>query len=158
MLYSKSAEYAIQAMLYLAENEGKGLEMVSSIAEAYNIPKHFLAKLVQTLTRNHLIKSYRGRNGGIKLARPASKVTLLQIVNAIEGPPPELEMCVIGLDVCSDNVACPLHSQWQHVRSLVRDTLSHQTLADLAEGMRQKRHELTQLLHGPELEALSASS
>ena len=42
MLYSKSAEYAIQAMLYLAENEGKGLEMVSSIAEAYNIPKHFL--------------------------------------------------------------------------------------------------------------------
>ncbi|UCH11330.1 MAG: Rrf2 family transcriptional regulator [Fidelibacterota bacterium] len=154
MLYSKSAEYAIQAMLYLAENEGKGLAMVSSIAEAYNIPKHFLAKLVQTLTRNHLIKSYRGRNGGIELARPSSKIALLQIVNAIEGPPPEQEMCVIGLDVCSDTVACPLHDQWQHIGSLVRDTLSHQSLADLAEGMRQKRQELAQLIREPELEGV----
>ncbi|UCD38286.1 MAG: Rrf2 family transcriptional regulator [Fidelibacterota bacterium] len=155
MLYTKSAEYAIQAMLYLAENEGKGLAMVSSIAEAYNIPKHFLAKLVQTLTRNHLIKSYRGRNGGIKLARPSAEVTLLQIVNAIEGPPPEQEMCVIGLDVCSDDVACPLHEHWQHIRSLVGDTLNHQSLAALAEGMRQKRQELAKLIRETEPEALS---
>lgn len=158
MLYSKSSEYTIQAMLYLAENEGKGLAMVSSIAEANNIPRHFLAKLVQTLTRNHLIKSYRGRNGGIKLARPSSKITLLQIVNAIEGPPPEEEMCVIGLDVCSDNVACPLHNQWQHIRTLVEETLNQQTLADLAEGMRQKRQELADAVQEPEAQELPAGS
>jgi len=150
VIYSKSAEYAIQAMLYLAENEGKGLAMVSSTAEAYNIPKHFLAKLVQTLTRSHLIKSYRGRNGGIKLARSAAKITLLQVVNAIEGPPSEEEMCVIGLDVCSEEVACPLHNQWQHIRNLVQDTLNNQTLAELAEGMRQKRQELAQALRESE--------
>jgi Rrf2 family protein len=149
MLYSKSAEYAIQAMLYLAENEEKGLAMVSSIAETYDIPKHFLAKLVQTLTKNHLIKSYRGRNGGIKLGREANKITLLQIVSAIEGPPPEQDMCVIGLDVCSDNVACPLHNQWQHVKTLVQDTLQHQTLEDLTEGMRSKRQELANMLRDP---------
>ena len=63
MLYSKSAEYALQAMIYLAENEGKDLAMVSSIAETYDIPKHFLAKLVQTLTHHHLIRSYRGAMG-----------------------------------------------------------------------------------------------
>jgi Rrf2 family protein len=158
MLYSKSAEYAIQAMLYLAENEGKGLAMVSSIAEAYNIPKHFLAKLVQTLTRNHLIQSFRGRNGGIKLARSASKITMLQIVNAIEGPPPEEEMCVIGLDVCSDDVACPLHNQWQHIRSLVQDTLNHQTLTELAEGMRQKRQELASILRETKPEETAINS
>ncbi len=152
MIYSKSAEYAIQAMLYLAENEGKGLAMVSSIAEAYNIPRHFLAKLVQTLTRNHLTKSYRGRNGGLELARPAGKITILQIVNAIEGPPPEEEMCVIGLDVCSDSAVCPLHNQWQHIISLVRDTLSSQTLEELAEGMRQKRQELAKVLRERELQ------
>ncbi len=149
MLYSKSAEYAIQAMLYLAENEDKGLAMVSSIAETYDIPKHFLAKLVQTLTKNHLIKSYRGRNGGIKLGRESNKITLLQIVSAIEGPPPEQDMCVIGLDVCSDNVACPLHNQWQHVKTLVQDTLQQQTLEDLAEGMRSKRQELANMLRDP---------
>jgi len=149
MLYSKSAEYAIQAMIYLAENEGKGLVMVSSIAEAYDIPKHFLAKLVQSLTRNHLIKSYRGRNGGIKLARSAKEITLLQVVNVIEGPPPEQEMCVIGLDICSDSVACPLHNQWEHIKNLVKDTLHDETLADLAEGMRTKRRELAKVLTDP---------
>jgi Rrf2 family iron-sulfur cluster assembly transcriptional regulator len=150
MLYSKSAEYALQAMLYLAEHEGEGLAMVSSIAEAYNIPKHFLAKLVQTLTRNHLIKSYRGRNGGIKLGRPADKTTVLQIVNAIEGLPSERDMCVIGLDECSDTVPCPLHNQWQHIKNLIDDTLSHQNLADLAEGMRKKRLELEEMLQEEE--------
>ncbi len=158
MLYSKSAEYTIQAMLYLAENEGQGLVMVSSIAEAYNIPKHFLAKLVQTLTRNHLIKSYRGRNGGIKLARSSAKITILQIVNAIEGPPPEQEMCVIGLDVCSDDVVCPLHNQWQHIGELVRDTLSNQTLLELVEGMRQKRKDLAKALRESELQETPVAS
>ena len=57
MLYSKSSEYAIQAMLYLAEREGQGLSMVSSIAEANGIPRHFLAKLVQPLTRSRLATS-----------------------------------------------------------------------------------------------------
>ncbi|UCD39262.1 MAG: Rrf2 family transcriptional regulator [Fidelibacterota bacterium] len=158
MLYSKSAEYAIQAMLYLAENEDKGLVMVSSVAEAYNIPRHFLAKLVQILTRSHLIKSYRGRNGGIKLARHAGEITILQIVNAIEGPPPEEERCVIGLDICSDDVVCPLHNQWQHIRDLVRDTLSSQTLEELAEGMHQKRQELAKLPKERELQETPASS
>lgn len=156
MLYSKSAEYSIQAMIYLAEHEDRGLAMVSSIAEAYDIPRHFLAKLVQTLTRNHLIKSYRGRNGGIKLARSAGEITLLQVISAIEGPPPEQEMCVIGLDICSDDVACPLHNQWQHIKDLVQETLHHQTLADLAEGMRRKRLELAQMIGPEHLEALKS--
>ncbi|MCK4579036.1 MAG: Rrf2 family transcriptional regulator [Candidatus Marinimicrobia bacterium] len=133
-------------MIYLAEHEDDGLSMVSTIAEAYEIPKHFLAKLVQTLTRSHLVKSYRGRNGGIKLGRPASEITMLQVVNAIEGLPPEQEMCVIGLDVCSEDVVCPLHNQWQHIKDLVKHTLHSQTLAALAEGMRNKRLELADLL------------
>lgn len=154
MLYSKSAEYAIQAMIYLAEHETRGLAMVSTIAEAYDIPRHFLAKLVQSLTRDHLIKSFRGRNGGIKLARPAEKITLLQVIHAIEGPPPEPEMCVIGLDVCSDDVACPLHKQWRHIKDLVEETLHNQTLADLAVGMRHKRLELAKMIGPEHLEAL----
>ncbi len=145
MLYSKSSEYAIQAMLYLAEREGQGLSMVSSIAEANGIPRHFLAKLVQTLTRYRLVKSYRGRTGGIELARPTADITLLQIVTAIDGPPPEQDMCVIGLDICSDDVACPLHERWKHVKADIRDALDHQTLASLALGMRRKREQLAKL-------------
>ena len=147
MIYSKLAEYGIQAMIYLAEHEHEGgkLAMVSIIAEAYDIPRHFLAKLVQTLTRHHLIKSYRGRKGGIKLARPSESITLLQVVNAIEGPPPEYDMCVIGLDICSDAACCPLHNQWKHIKEEVREALSQQTLAELASGMREKREQLAKL-------------
>lgn len=145
MIYSKSAEYAIQAMIYLAEQDGDRLSMVSEIAEDHNIPRHFLAKLVQTLTRHHLIKSFRGRKGGIRLARSADKITLLQVVHAIEGPPPENEMCVIGLDICSDDACCPLHSKWKYIKEEVRATLHHQTLKELAIGMQQKREQLALL-------------
>ncbi|UCH11278.1 MAG: Rrf2 family transcriptional regulator [Fidelibacterota bacterium] len=133
-------------MIYLAEHEGEELSMVSAVAEQYNIPRQFLAKLVQTLSRNHLIKSYRGRKGGIELARPADQIRLLEIVHAIDGPPPVHEMCIIGLDVCDDNATCPLHFEWTHIKNLIRDTLEHQTLADLAEGMRTKRRELAESL------------
>ena len=145
MIYSKSAEYGIQAMIYLAEHDDGKLAMVSVIADAYKIPRHFLAKLVQTLARHHLIKSYRGRKGGIKLARSADTITLLQVVNAIEGPPPEHDMCVIGLDICSDAACCPLHDQWKRIKEEVREALSQQTLADLAIGMGEKRKQLAQL-------------
>ena len=67
MIYSKSPEYAIQAMIYLAENLDKDNIMVSKIADDYDIPRHFLAKLVQSLSKHHLISSTRGRGGGIKL-------------------------------------------------------------------------------------------
>ena len=84
MLYSKSAEYAIQAMIYLAEHEARGLAMVSTIADAYDIPRHFLAKLVQSMTRAHLIKSFRGRNGGIKLADLESRLSRLPVFHSTE--------------------------------------------------------------------------
>ena len=142
MLYSKSAEYAIQAMLYLADHEQDGLILVGTVAEACDIPRQFLAKLIQNLQRARLVQSFRGRKGGIRLARSTEDITLLQIVHAIEGPPPEQEMCVIGLDYCSQRVVCPLHFEWTHIRDLIRDTLEHQSLADLVEGLRKKREEL----------------
>jgi Rrf2 family protein len=137
-------------MIYLAEHEGGELSMVSSVAEQYGIPRQFLAKLVQTLSRNHLIKSYRGRKGGIELGRPADQIRVLEIVNVIDGPPPEHEMCIIGLDVCDDNATCPLHFEWTHIKNLIRDTLEHQTLAELAEGMRNKRRELAESIQETE--------
>ncbi|MFC1619618.1 RrF2 family transcriptional regulator [Candidatus Neomarinimicrobiota bacterium] len=153
MLYSKATEYALQAMIYLAEHEGDGLSMVATIAKQYQIPQQYLAKIIQTLAKQRLVDSQRGRGGGLKLGKPAKDITLLQIVHAIDGPPPEQEQCVIGLDVCTDEAECPLHNDWSHIKSLIRDTLEHQNLADLAEGMRTKRQELADLLRGSEAAA-----
>ncbi len=88
MLYSKSSEYAIQAMVYLAEVKSKKPVLTKNIAKEYNIPYQFLAKIVQTLVKHRLVKATRGRTGGINLYQDASKIYLSQIVDAIDGPPP----------------------------------------------------------------------
>jgi len=139
MLYSKSTEYAIQAIIYLAEKKSTKPTMISKIAQEYHIPQQFLAKITQTLVKHHIITAIRGRNGGIMLARPAEDIYLYQIVQAIDGPPPEQEQCVIGLDTCSNETPCPLHNQWDQIRSDIRSMLNKDNLADLAERVIEKR-------------------
>ena len=138
MLYSKSAEYAIQAMIYLSENKSEKPIMISKIAASYDIPYQFLAKIVQTLVKQRLVKATRGRNGGINLGRPAHEIYVNEIVHAIDGPPPEREQCVIGLDLCSDETPCPLHDKWKPIRYKIAEMLAGEHLDDLAERVTAK--------------------
>ncbi len=139
MLYSKSAEYAIQAMIYLAEKNSPNPVMISEIATAYKIPQQFLAKIVQILVRHRLLTAIRGRNGGIKLGKPASQIYLHQVVQAVDGPPPEHEQCVIGLDYCSDEQPCPLHSKWSVIREQIKEMLEAEDLEHLTKRVIEKR-------------------
>ncbi|MEE8335566.1 MAG: Rrf2 family transcriptional regulator [Candidatus Neomarinimicrobiota bacterium] len=143
MLYSKSAEYAIQAMIYLAEKNDPKPVMVGEIAKAYGIPQQFLAKIAQSLVKQRLLFAVRGRNGGLKLARSAEDILLNQIVFAIDGPPPEEDICVIGLDYCSDDAPCPLHHQWKPIRKQIRTLLEEENLAQLARVVIKKRKKMT---------------
>ncbi len=145
MIFSKSTEYAIQAMIYLAVHPTQDKIMVSTIAEDYDIPRHFLARLVQTLAKHHLIKSTRGRGGGVQLNRPAEDIRVSQIVEAIEGPPPESDMCVIGLDECNDQIPCPLHDQWQIIKENINRLMVDENLAHLAKEVIRKRELLRKM-------------
>ena len=139
MLYSKSAEYAIQAMVYLAEAKSEKPVMTAKIAKEYNIPYQFLAKIVQTLVKHRLIKATRGRTGGINLYQDAENIYLYQIVDAVDGPPPEEEQCVIGLDLCSDATPCPLHHTWKPIKESIRKMLADENLEELAHRVVEKR-------------------
>tara|TARA_B100001964_G_scaffold54487_1_gene61658 strand:- start:1133 stop:1594 length:462 start_codon:yes stop_codon:yes gene_type:complete len=139
MLYSKSAEYAIQAMVYLAEAKSEKPVMTAKIAKDYNIPYQFLAKIVQTLVKHRLIKATRGRTGGINLYRDAENIYLYQIVDAIDGPPPEEDQCAIGLDLCSDDTPCPLHHTWKPIKESIRKMLAEENLEELAHRVVEKR-------------------
>ena len=136
MLYSKSAEYAIQAMIYLAEAKS---EKPIKIAKNYNIPYQFLAKIVQTLVKHRLIKTTRGRTGGINLYRDPENIYLYQIVDAIDGLPPEKDQCAIGLDLCSDDTPCPLHHTWKPIKENIRKMLADENLEELAHRVVEKR-------------------
>lgn len=145
MLYSKSAEYAIQAMIYLAEKNSPKPVMISEIAAAYNIPQQFLAKISQILVRHRLIIAIRGRNGGVKLGRSAKQIYINQVVQAVDGPPPEQEQCVIGLDYCSDEQPCPLHNEWSVIREQIKEMLEAENLEHLAKRVIAKRSDMHKL-------------
>ena len=142
MVYSKSAEYAIQAMIYLADHQTGKPIMIRKIAEGYGIPYQFLAKIMQMLVKHRLIKATRGRTGGVQLAKDPKEIYLNDIIHAIDGIPPEQEICVVGLDFCSDDVPCPLHEQWKPIRAQLRDLLSTEPLDDLAKRVIKKRDEM----------------
>ena len=139
MLYSKSAEYGIQAMVYLSENSSDKPVMIAKIADSYNIPYQFLAKIVQVLVKHRLIIAKRGRNGGIMLGRESKNIYLDEIVYAIDGPPPEKDQCAIGLDLCSDETPCPLHHQWKPIKQSIKHMLSSENLEELAHRVVEKR-------------------
>ena len=146
MLYTKSAEYAIQALIYLAEKNSDDPIMVAEVAEAYQIPRQFLAKIAQILVKHRLLTAIRGRNGGVKLAHPATEIYIHQIVYAIDGAPPEHERCVIGINDCSDLAPCPFHHKWKVIREDIREMLMSENLHILAKRVIEKRNEMAQSL------------
>lgn len=138
ILYSSAAEYAIRALtrLALSQTESDQPSSVKKLAECEGIPQHFLGKVFQTLVRAGVLSSTRGPHGGFTLARPASHITLYEIVQAIDGTE-SLERCIIGLAGCNEQYPCPHHYRWKPVRDQIREYLQGTTLADLAHALRE---------------------
>ncbi|MGB9773813.1 MAG: RrF2 family transcriptional regulator [Bacteroidota bacterium] len=146
VLFSRSCEYGLQAVLYLAQQPPKTYTLIKEISGSLGIPTHFLAKILQSLTKSGLLTSNKGRGGGFALAVPAEKMTLLQVVQSIDG----LEFarnCVMGFPDCSDSNPCPLHKSWAIIRAKAVQMLAHKTIAQLAEQVKLKRGKLVVKLH-----------
>jgi Rrf2 family protein len=86
MKVSNKADYALHAMLYIASVNGKRLCTIDGIAEAENIPREYLAKILKELTQKGFLNSVKGIHGGYRLAKPRNEITFLDIIEAIEGP------------------------------------------------------------------------
>jgi len=138
MLYSGSCEYAIRALIYLAQRPTEKLTLLGDIAEAEGIPRAFLAKVLQDLVREGLLRSARGPTGGYALADPPDTVTLYDIRRAVDGTD-DLHQCAVGLEPCSDDTPCPLHDAFKPLRAAIEQYLRDTTIADLARGMWEKR-------------------
>ncbi len=144
MLLSKSCEYGLRATLYLASLEPERYVSIRTISEELDISFHFLTKIFQKLTQAGLMRSFRGPNGGIALARPADEITLRDIVIAIEGPELFTE-CVLGLPGCGDRNPCPVHATWGVVREQLEALFASETLADFAAKIQAQDLRLTSL-------------
>jgi Rrf2 family protein len=143
-IFSASTKHAIQAMIYLATYQ-KDPVLVSTIAKYYNLPGHYLAKIIQILVKNNLIVSTRGRGGGILIKKKLSSIKILDIVHAIEGKKLGKEMCVYRLDRCSDSIPCPVHKHWKKIKPKIQDEIINQTLDALSKELLNKHDILNKL-------------
>lgn len=131
MKLTRGGEYAIRGVLYLAQqNDGK-VSMLSAIAKAQDVPPRFLAKIFQALAKAGVVKSHRGAKGGFSLARPASEVTVRDVIEAVEGPV-YLNVCLVGPGECTRDTICPVHSVWEEAQEKMMSVLAKASFAELA--------------------------
>ena len=138
-IFSRQCEYAIQSVLYLAMKPPDAKTSIREVTDELGIPYHFVAKILQDLSRKGLLRSLKGPAGGFSLARPSREITLLEIVDAIDGTG-FLRSCVLGFPECSSKTPCPAHEQWSGVRTTMESMLIGQTVADMARNTRKPQY------------------
>lgn len=111
MQITRQADYALRAMLYLARLESNQRAATNQIADTQKIPPSFLAKIISQLSIAGLIHTSRGARGGVSLARPAGEISVLEVVEAIDGPI-TLNECTISPESCPFGENCPIHDIW----------------------------------------------
>lgn len=131
MELTRKGEYAIRGVVYLAQLPLGKVALISEIAEAVDVPQMFLAKILQSFAKIGLVNSFRGAGGGFMLGRPASQITLREVVEAVEGPIMP-NRCLMGSGVCERDTTCGVHPVWRQVQQRVVEVLDGVTIEDLA--------------------------
>jgi Rrf2 family protein len=144
---SARTDYAIRALLELSAADGSSPLRADAIARAQAIPAKYLENLLAELRRARLVVSQRGLQGGYRLARPASAITLADVIRAIEGPLAGVRD-LAPEDVTYDGVATSLREVWIALRASMRTVLEVTTLADVASG--RLPASVTKLLKDPD--------
>ncbi|RMF60448.1 MAG: Rrf2 family transcriptional regulator [Calditrichaeota bacterium] len=133
MLFSKACIYGIRATFYVSLYQGKREFIpINEISDALGISFHFLTKILQKLTRNSIMISYRGPKGGITLARAPEDISILEIIKAIDGEE-SLNSCILGLPGCGTERPCPLHDEWGPKRDALYQIFANTTLKNINE-------------------------
>ncbi|GAB6099587.1 Rrf2 family transcriptional regulator [Halanaerocella petrolearia] len=134
MRLSQASDYAFRAILYLVK---QGVEVrvdAQTISEAENVPKRFLLKIFRKLAQTDMLESYRGKNGGYALVKDPAKITLREVVEAVEGPI-HINRCLIDPLECNkdEDNNCTIHAALFDIQQTLIDKLDSYTFADLLE-------------------------
>jgi Rrf2 family protein len=130
---ARHTDYAARIVLHLACLEAGAQVSIAGIAQQRQLPAYFVRRLIGRLVKEGILASSRGSNGGIRLARPAGTITLLDVVRAMEGPI-VLNLCLEPGHTCPFAADCPVQSVWIGATRALESALSAATFADLAAG------------------------
>lgn len=128
---SKKVEYALRAAVYLASHDEDRMVSFREVADSQDVPREFLAKILRTLVCAGLVDSSRGAHGGYKLARAASTITFLDVIEAADG--------AIALNDCCDNgrgcdraPQCSMENIWRRGEQAMKQVFADVRLSDIA--------------------------
>jgi Rrf2 family protein len=130
MEITKAADYGLRAMYRLGQSPMNVSALIGDIAKEMNIPAQFLHKVMPRLVKAGLVRSRRGARGGYRLAKQPGEITLLQIVQAIDGPI-YINRCLFDHDDCTMDEYCPIRPVFQDAQDALRKVLDDSSLADL---------------------------
>ncbi len=137
MIFSRSTEYGIKAVLFLALHCGDGQRYgIKTIAKNLNLPEPFMGKVLQILSRKGIISSIKGPNGGFFFRQEELSRPMLDVVDAIDGLH-IFKQCAIGINHCDDNHPCPVHQYYGPARDLLYQALKTRTIADFTTDLEQ---------------------
>ena len=141
-MLSKSCIYGLRAAIFVALVKKNSYVSIREISSKLDISFYFLTKILQILTQNKLMISFKGPKGGVQLAKPADQISLMEVVIAIDGQK-VFEKCILGLPGCGILNPCPLHEEWSQAVEILKNTFNNTTLAQLAERIKDKNLRLT---------------
>jgi Rrf2 family protein len=128
---SRQTDYACRILLHLALHEPGGKVTAAAIAEQRLIPRSLIGRIVSQLSAAGLVKTSRGTDGGMVLSRPAAEISLLDVVQAMEGPV-SLNGCVLDPRSCPLMAVCSVHETWCRAHEGLVATLREATFDKLA--------------------------
>ena len=129
-MLSKSFSYALRSVLYMSALQEKRFVQLHEIAEQLDVPRHFLGKVMKRLAKKGIIDSTKGHAGGYGLNESTLTVSVLDILNLIEGEQ-LFQTCVIGFKKCDAANPCPLHNQFAETKKQMLNIFSETKIGDL---------------------------
>lgn len=130
-MLTQTAEYALRVVLHIAASDDDRPLRVDSVAESLRVPRNYLSKVMHALARSGVLNSMRGPTGGFTLARPASEITLAEVIDQFD---PIEDRCLLMRRTCSDADPCIAHFEWKHVALQMRAFFRETTVEDLVRG------------------------
>ena len=141
-MFSKSCKYAIRAVLYLALNSDEDKKIgVEEIAKQIDVPRHFLAKTLQLLTKRNIISSTKGPNGGFYLDDENRQSNLYEVIEIVDGNDSFIS-CVLGVKECSNTNPCPYHHLVIASRTKLEKTLKNETIEQTAKKIKKHNYSI----------------
>ena len=132
-IFSKTCEYAMRAVFFIASKTANGGRVgIKEIATGIDSPEHFLAKILQDLSRRGVIQSAKGPNGGFYVDDVILNMPIASIVEAVDGNS-IFTGCGLGLEYCSEDNPCPIHHDFKAIRNQIQDLLKTTRIGEFNE-------------------------